>query len=304
MKIKIIIILIITALIGFLIFNGNLKQVQMPQTQPEAPVTDIKQAIKRETKVVPSDIEEAFEVDEYEQNYEMINHDKIAKLQLKSLEVKGSNCGKNYNPPFSLVGEEGKQRFNSCQTNHYFDFDGLRYKCKIDSNGKTILYEDVSSKKVEGQALELLNCNKKGYFVLNGNKYSCPFEPKPIQYEECMKLKGKLGIKECIAPSILLNDYWAGIVKECGGVNNLPTMEELALIASLIFEYTENRPIEAYEDRIVKVLPGLNDYIYLWSNEEFGIAACARSKIFIDTHDSLFKRDSIGLPFRAICKLK
>ena len=68
-----------------------------------------------------------------------------------------------------------------------------------------------------------------------GNKcFGAAFTPTPVTKAECLEMvaSGKYGIKACNYNS----DYWAGAVKQCGHVNNLPTMSDLAQIASAIYE--------------------------------------------------------------------
>ena len=66
----------------------------------------------------------------------------------------------------------------------------------------------------------------------NGKCFTAAFSPKPLTRAECEAQKGELGIKACFYD----DDYWAGAVKQCGGVNNLPTMADLGKMASAIYE--------------------------------------------------------------------
>ena len=86
------------------------------------------------------------------------------------------------------------------------------------------------------------NCKDDGYFEANGKKWSCAFYPTPINKQECEAQKSELGIKWCKYDK----DYWAGAVKQCGGVQNLPTMADLAKIVSLI--YVGNPNVGAYNN--------------------------------------------------------
>ena len=70
----------------------------------------------------------------------------------------------------------------------------------------------------------------------NGKCFSSPFSPKPLRQAECRAKKNELGIRTCPYSS----DYWAGAVEKCGGVDKLPTLEDLAQIASLIYEGNPN----------------------------------------------------------------
>ena len=57
----------------------------------------------------------------------------------------------------------------------------------------------------------------------------------PMTLDECNQAvsDGTLGIKACNYSS----DYWAGAVKACGGINNMPTMEQLGQLATYVYNY-------------------------------------------------------------------
>ncbi len=57
------------------------------------------------------------------------------------------------------------------------------------------------------------------------------FTPTSITKAECEALKGELGISECQYD----DDYWAGAVKQCGGVSKLPNETQLAAIMDHIY---------------------------------------------------------------------
>ncbi len=67
------------------------------------------------------------------------------------------------------------------------------------------------------KSLDGKNCNLRIDDLCLGS----PFYPEPVSMEECQKEleKGDLGIQLCLVD----NDYWLGAVKQCGGVDNLPT---------------------------------------------------------------------------------
>ena len=112
---------------------------------------------------------------------------------------------------------------------------------------------------------------------LNGICLSAPFSPTPMTKAECEAQKSTLGIKECCsAPWGDENDYWAGAVLQCGGVSKMPTLAQLAELASQM--YVGNPTIGATEDKddiqfdsnssTAKAL-GLTPSFYLWSGEEY-----------------------------------
>ncbi len=61
--------------------------------------------------------------------------------------------------------------------------------------------------------------------------WSEPFIPTAISQSECEANKTALGISNCP----FANDYWAGAVKQCGGVGNMPTMAQLAKLVEQIY---------------------------------------------------------------------
>ncbi len=69
---------------------------------------------------------------------------------------------------------------------------------------------------------------------IDGKCFGAPFSPTPLTKAECEAAvaEGKLGIKACHYD----DDYWAGAVKQCNGVQNMPTMADLGKIASLLYE--------------------------------------------------------------------
>ena len=106
------------------------------------------------------------------------------------------------------------------------------------SNCMAILY-DVSAKKNPNSYGKDLRANGN-VLSLGGN--SCAFEvaglcymtpalPTPLTREQCEAQKDDLGIQECYYD----NDYWAGAVAHCGGVQNMPTPAQLAEIATDLY---------------------------------------------------------------------
>ena len=105
---------------------------------------------------------------------------------------------------------------------------------------------------------------------------TAPFSTKPLPYTECLAQKDDLGIKECCPRySCRDGDYWAGAVKQCGGVSKMPTLAQLSELASQM--YVGNPSIGAKENKynihydpnssISKAL-GLTPRFFLWSGEE------------------------------------
>ena len=91
----------------------------------------------------------------------------------------------------------------------------------------------------------LFNANKLGSgcaFEVNGKCFGAPFTPKPLTKAECEAEKGKLRIHACVYN----DDYWAGAVKQCGGLSKMPLMADLGKLASQL--YKGNPTINAYRD--------------------------------------------------------
>ena len=111
-------------------------------------------------------------------------------------------------------------------------------------------------------------------FEVGSTCYTAPFTPTPMTRAECEAAvaEGKLGIKYCY----YAQDYWAGAVKQCGGVSKMPTMAQLGELASQL--YVGNPSVGAKQDvynltfdtnsSTAKSL-GLTPYFYLWSGEEY-----------------------------------
>ena len=141
-------------------------------------------------------------------------------------------------------------------------------------------------------------------FEVNGTCYTAPFTPKPLTAQECNEQKDKLGIKYCRTYD---NDYWGGAVKQCGGVSKMPTMAQLAELASQL--YVGNPTIGAKKDKdniqfdsnssTAKAL-GLTPYFYIWSGEE-GSSLVAYARSFNTTFSYWHRstRDDSG--FQAVC---
>ena len=76
---------------------------------------------------------------------------------------------------------------------------------------------------------------------VNGKCFTAPFiVATPLRKAECEAEKDKLGIKGCNYDQ----DYWAGAVKQCGGVSKMPTANDLAKLATEL--YKEHPSVGAY----------------------------------------------------------
>jgi len=104
------------------------------------------------------------------------------------------------------------------------------------TNCLSILYDvnGYSKPNQAGKDIKMFNVDKLGptcAFTLGGTCYSSPFDPTSITIAECESIKGTLGIVNCPYE----NNYWAGAVKHCGGVNKMPTREQLDALANYLY---------------------------------------------------------------------
>ena len=97
-----------------------------------------------------------------------------------------------------------------------------------------------------------------------------PQKPTAVSKAECEQLKASgYGIKNCYSD----NDYWAGAVKQCGGVNKLPTTAQLAEFANYLYNTTG---VSATGDKTglsrdpakFAALGFLNSSVDVWSRDE------------------------------------
>ena len=97
----------------------------------------------------------------------------------------------------------------------------------------------------------------------------------PMTQEECNKAvsEDKLGIQKCYNSS----DYWAGAVKTCGGISNMPSQSQLEDLAKYVYntdsingDTNTTNGLEIYTEEaspFLKVSPG-SYYFYVWSGQE------------------------------------
>ena len=154
----------------------------------------------------------------------------------------------------------------------------------------------------------LFNANGlgNGCAIKIGNKcFWSPFTPTPVTKAECLEMvaSGNYGIKACYYN----DDYWAGAVKQCGHVNNMPTMSDLAQIASAIYEGNpsigaeESKSGLTYKTGTASSLGLPEPSFSLWSGEEYG-DAYSNNRVFNPTYSGLHYDDYRSMSSRqAVC---
>ena len=107
-------------------------------------------------------------------------------------------------------------------------------------------------------------------FELGGKCFTAPVLAPPLTEDECEAEKDKLGIKGCYYDT----DYWAGAVKQCGGVSKMPTQADLTELAKVLYNTSSinssGRTYNLTLDTSKASSLGSRN-IYVWSGEENNI---------------------------------
>ena len=91
---------------------------------------------------------------------------------------------------------------------------------------------------------------------------------------QCEEQKGDLGIEACNYD----DDYWAGAVKACGGVQNMPTQAQLTALAEYIYPDADSISSSGttYADwdadrasHFTAQSPGGTSWFFVWSGQEY-----------------------------------
>ena len=123
----------------------------------------------------------------------------------------------------------------------------------------------------------LFHANKLGNacaFELDGKCFGAPFTPTPLTQAECNAEKGNLGIKDCCPDDWRYGeDYWAGAVKQCGGVSKMPTADDLAKLASQLYGYPgigakDTNALVGWKQDAATALGFTSPNFTIWSGEE------------------------------------
>ena len=175
-----------------------------------------------------------------------------------------------------------------------FDWNGGKKPNKLaklegDSNGDILTIGKASGL---GSACSL---------EVDGICFSAPFIPTPITKAECEAEKGKLGIRECYYEK----DYWAGAVKQCGGVSKMPTMADLGKLATEL--YKGNPTVGAYQDVNAELdtskassLGFTGSPFCVWSGEEY-VSNRAYYRIFRQSSTNNYIYYRYHSRYQAVC---
>ena len=135
----------------------------------------------------------------------------------------------------------------------------------------------------------LFNANKLGNacaFEIGSTCYTGFKEYQPLTKAECEVEKGNLGIKNCYSG----DDYWAGAVKECGGVNKMPTSDDLTKLATQLYKHYIPATgavagLKWNQDEAATF--GFSSYnVTLWAREEDSDSIIARTRTFSESSSS------------------
>ncbi len=126
---------------------------------------------------------------------------------------------------------------------------------------------------------------KGGFCLPDGTCFTSPFEPDAHIWNACdskgettdsddLAFMKKYGIKKCMNSSTYgKSDYWAGAVEACGGVNKMPTLDQLAKIANYVYKTSDiNGKLTIDNDKVASLgfTQNASGYFYVWSGEEIG----------------------------------
>ena len=175
------------------------------------------------------------------------------------------------------------------------DFDNNSDEANI-SDCLALLYDVDGFKLPNTQSKDLRSINVKSLngnncaFEINGTCFTAPFTAAAISKAKCEELKDKLEIKRCYSD----NDYWAGAVKACGGVNKMPTIAQLADIANYVYNTSGIGAQTNYTgsldyDKLAKLgfTVSSGSEFYIWSGEEDTTNYPAYTRYFSPTRTNM-----------------
>ena len=169
-----------------------------------------------------------------------------------------------------------------------FDWNGGKSPNKL---GKDVITLGVASGLGNDCAIEL-----------GGKCFTAPFTPTPITRAKCEELKGELGIRGCNYEQ----DYWAGAVKQCGGVSKMPTMADIGKLATELYKEHPSVGAEQTVDHLTldtskaSSLGFTRLYSYVWSGEEIS-SKLAYGRYFTPSATALFDYGRTTSVIQAVC---
>ena len=139
---------------------------------------------------------------------------------------------------------------------------------------------------------------------IEGVCFGTLFTPTPLTRVQCEEevQKGTLGIKGCYWDS----DYWAGAVKQCGGVKNMPTKAQLGRLATELYgtsigaNENVNLGLKLNTSKSAS-LGDTNSIFGIWSGEEGGSLGGAYYRAYSQTGTIGGYDGRSGDPVQAIC---
>ena len=115
------------------------------------------------------------------------------------------------------------------------------------------------------------------------------------------------GISTCLRPDFGTEDYWAGAVEICGGVKNMPTMNQLADLANYLYNTSGIGP-ESEKSNVTLDTNKANELgiklngnaAYIWSGKEVSNLG-AGNRLFYPTVTKTFGNGRATEGRQAIC---
>ena len=128
----------------------------------------------------------------------------------------------------------------------------------------------------------------------------------PMTLEECNQAvsEGTLGINSCYYSS----DYWAGAVKACGGISNMPSQDQLTELAKYVYGtdsinssgYTYGVTLDTTKAAQFLSASPNSVRFYVWSGQEYS-QSYAYGRGFYSTGTDYYDRNRNDNSFLAVC---
>ncbi len=128
----------------------------------------------------------------------------------------------------------------------------------------------------------------------------------PMTLEECNQAvsEGTLGINSCYYSS----DYWAGAVKACGGISNMPSQDQLTQLAKYVYNtdsinssgYTYDLALDTEKASQFLSASPYSTYFYVWSGQEYS-QNDAYTRSFNSTHTGWYDNYARNSGKLAVC---